>query len=62
MAKTKSHKLPDTIYVVQRETDGQPLLLADDEYEGFDDGEIVGVYARTEVVTKHVRHSVTPVE
>ena len=49
-------KLPREIYVVSRRDSGSEWFEADPDYEGFENGDSVGVYVLQEVRLKRVIH------
>jgi hypothetical protein len=58
MAK-KKEALPSVIFVVKRSEGPNDILLADADYDGFEDGELVGKYKLVSTGTMTTEHSLT---
>lgn len=49
-------KLPKVVYVAARSEDGTSWLEADSSIDGFEHGDLVGVYKLDELLIKRVSH------
>ncbi len=55
--KVTKTKLPNQIYVTLRKDDGSTWLEASDDIEGFDRGDVIGIYSLSEKKVKAILHS-----
>jgi hypothetical protein len=58
----KKQQFPVKVYVKREPDDDNPYLIADeslDILDGMEDGDVVGIYALTEVRTVRVRRELT---